>query len=608
MNRRLSALLALLLAPAVLQAQGRPAPARASVFASEPTSWHTVRPGETLRGITARFLGSSDLWQEIHRLNPGIADPDRIAPGQRIRVPAEKSSIPAARLERLSRQVEEQPSPIPWQNAQVGDMLVERDAVRTRQKSSAEMQFLDGARLTVTEDSLVFLQRSGKTLTGSTKKSIEIVQGAAELNAQVLSASAPPPEVEIVLGNTRATSRPDAKGPARTRARRAEEGSAKLMAYGGESEVEAGGAKVRVQRGMGTSVATQGPPSPPEPLLPAPVLAGPEPDAERACADPPLAWQAVPQAASYIVEVCRDPGCGALVDRRVGETATEWRPAALPVGELYWRVTARSRSGLDGYPSEAIRLAITSDQAGPREALAAEGSLQVGGPQLRVGDRLYVSPAATVSVASDQPARWLPMIGGKQESAWPATWSAGEHTAGAVAEDGCGGRAAIAPVSFIVDAVPPAIRWEVGDRSSLSDRLAPDDEQDRRRLGGRRSGGRAARGAWKSRDGIWRLPLPWARSDKEKEQAADELPLTIRSDHPQAFFAAPSTSLSTNGKEAALGQNRILWIDAEDAGAGVDRLTFRTRADGDRVVLEIEAQDLVGNVSRQEIVLRKAGS
>ena len=134
----------------------------ASVFASEPTSWHTVRPGETLRGIAARFLGSSELWQEIHRLNPGIADPDRIAPGQRIRVPAEKSSIPAARLERLSRQVEEQPSPIPWQSAQVGDMLVERDAVRTRQKSSAEMQFLDGARLTVTEDSLVFLQPLGQ--------------------------------------------------------------------------------------------------------------------------------------------------------------------------------------------------------------------------------------------------------------------------------------------------------------------------------------------------------------------------------------------------------------------------------------------------------------
>jgi hypothetical protein len=200
------------------------------------------------------------------------------------------------------------------------------------------------------------------------------------------------------------------------------------------------------------------------------------------------------------------------------------------------------------------------------------------------------------------------MIGGKQESAWPATWSAGEHTAGAVAVDGCGGRVAIAPVSFVVDAEPPAIRWEVGDRSSLADRLAPDSEQDRRRLGGRRSGGRAARDAWKSRDGIWQLPLPWVTGREKEQPAGAGLPLTIRSDHPQAFFAAPSTSLSTNGKEAALGQNRILWIDAEDAGAGVDLLTFQTRADGDRVVLEIEARDLVGNVSRQEIALRKGGS
>src|SRR6185369_7065005 len=84
--------------------------------------------------------------------------------------------------------------------------------------------------------------------------------------------------------------------------------------------------------------------------------------AERACADPLLSWQGTPQAAAYVVEICRDPGCGVLVERRIGDAATQWRPDPLPVGELYWRVTARSRSGLDGYPSEGIRLAITSDQ------------------------------------------------------------------------------------------------------------------------------------------------------------------------------------------------------------------------------------------------------
>ena len=300
------------------------------------------------------------------------------------------------------------------------------------------------------------------------------------------------------------------------------------MAYGGESEVEAGGAKVKVQRGMGTSVATQGPPSPPEPLLPAPVLAGPEPDAERACADPPLAWQAVPQAASYIVEVCRDPGCGALVDRRVGETATEWRPAG----------AARRRALLAGDRPQPLGARRLSERGDPPGHHVGPGR-PAGGPGrggLAPGRRPAVArrrpavcgprPPPSRST-SDKPARWLPMIGGKQESAWPATWSPGEHTAGAVAVDGCGGRAAIAPVSFIVDAEPPAIRWEVGDRSSLSDRLAPDTEQDRRRLGGRRSGGRAARDAWKSRAGIWQLPLPWVT--RQGEGAGGRAP----ADHPQ---------------------------------------------------------------------------
>ncbi len=604
MNRPFAALLlTLLLAPAGLLAQSRPA--APPLPPPERTGWHTVRPGETLEGIAAQFLGSSDRWPEIHRLNPDIRDPHWIEPGRRIRIPSTESTLPAARLSRLSRQVEDEPSPIPWQSAQEGDMLIERDGVRTHQRSSAEMQFLDGAKLTLTEDSLVFLHRAGTTLRGTPKKSIEIIQGQADLDARAASASLPSPEVEIVLGNTHATSRPDGAGAARTRARKAEEGGAKLMAYGGQSEVEAGGAKVQVPHGMGTSVAPQGPPSPPEPLLPAPVLTAPEPDGRRACDDPPLSWQPVPAAASYIVEVCRDPACGALVDRHLGETATQWRPVALPVGELYWRVTARSRSGLDGYPSEAVRLAITSDQPGSQETPAA-GALQAGGPQVRVGDRLFVPPMAQIEVVAEGTAAgtapWRPVIGGQMESAWPTSWSPGEHTVAAVAEDGCGGRATIAPLSFVVDAEPPVIRWEVGDRSTLADRLAPDSERERRRLSGRRSGGKAPLEAWRSRDGIWQVPVPWA-AEPGKERTLQ--PVEIVSDHPQAFFAAPDTSLTADGKQGTLGENRILWVAAEDAGSGVDRLIVRTRAEGDRVVLEVEARDLVGNVRRMEIALRK---
>ena len=593
-----------LLVPGTSKAQsGTPAPP-----ATGEVVWHIVRPGETLEQIATRYLGSVQRWKELHQLNPGIVDPNRIEPGQRIRLPGVRQALPVATLNRLSRQVEDQPSPISWTDARLGDMLVERDGVRTYGKSSAELRFADGARLTVTEDSLVFLRRSGTVLKGVERKSIELMNGQADLDARSYtpSAAAPAaPEVEIVVGASRTTSRADKSGGAQTRARKAEGNSAKVMVYGGESDVEAGGAKIQVPHGMGTSVAESGPPSPPEKLLAAPPGTDPAAGAERACADPLFTWQAVPEAATYTVEICRDPGCAELVERQTGQAAAQWRSATpLAVGRYFWRVTARSASGLDGYPSEASQLAITSDRTGVQ---APTGSLAVGGPQVRVGDRLFTSAAATVQVTAvgpdGSPARSLPVIGGQEAAAWPAAWAAGAHTAGAVVLDGCGHRVPLTPVAFVTDTEPPVIRWQVGDQKALSDRLAPDSEGDRRRLRGRRGrGGRPATDAWQTRAGVWQIPVPWVKEKRGEVYA--QFPVEIKSDRPQAFLAAPESTVGADGKNERLDE-RILWVAAEDAGAGVDRLILRDRTEADRVVLEVEAVDMVGNTSRKEIVLRR---
>ena len=408
--------------------------------------------------------------------------------------------------------------------------------------------------------------------------------------------------MEIVVGAARTTARPDPAGGAQTRARRAEEGSAKLSVYGGESEVEAGGARVQVARGMGTSVAPTGPPSPPEKLLPAPAGTTPAAGAESDCADPLFSWQAVPEAASYTLEICRDAACTELVRRQSGETGTQWRAtAALPVGDYYWRLTARSASGLDGYPGEGSRLAITSGRTGVQPPV---GRLEIAGPQVRVGERLFTAASSTVRVTATgpdgKPAPWAPIVGGREETAWPVTWSAGEHTAAAVVLDGCGHRVPLAPVAFVTDTAPPGLRWEVRDPRSLADRLAPDGERDRRRLRGRRSGGVPARDGWRSYAGVWQLPLPWV---KDQRGVRAQLPVEIRSDRPQAFLEAPDTRITADGRDDLL-DNGILWIAAEDAGAGVDRMVLRSRTENDRVVLEVEAVDLVGNRSTKEIVLR----
>jgi nucleoid-associated protein YgaU len=59
------------------------APSRASV------GQHEVRPGETLERIAGRTLGDASLWPAIYLANRDrIKDPERVYPGQLLRIPS----------------------------------------------------------------------------------------------------------------------------------------------------------------------------------------------------------------------------------------------------------------------------------------------------------------------------------------------------------------------------------------------------------------------------------------------------------------------------------------------------------------------------------------
>ncbi|MBI5137265.1 MAG: LysM peptidoglycan-binding domain-containing protein [Nitrospirae bacterium] len=49
---------------------------------------HVVAPGDTLGTIAGTYLGDATLWPLVRRANPDMADPNRIAPGQTLWVPA----------------------------------------------------------------------------------------------------------------------------------------------------------------------------------------------------------------------------------------------------------------------------------------------------------------------------------------------------------------------------------------------------------------------------------------------------------------------------------------------------------------------------------------
>ncbi len=559
--------------------------------------WHVVRPGETLHNLAQRYLGDARFWRSLAQLNKDIVNPDLIEPGQRIRIAVSGAKAePAAQVALLSRRVDERPAPIPWGEAQVGDLLVEKDGMRTYRKSSAELRFTDGTRLGVTEDSLVFLHRTGGALSGVERKSVEIVEGQAEFETGGRASSTRASEVEILIGGTSAKARPNAQGVSQTRARKAEKGAAKVMMYGGQGEVASGGSQVAVAEGMGTSVEEGAAPGPPEKLLAAPALTAPKIDARMPLNRAKFEWQEVSGAAAYVVEVCRDAACGEMIDRATDIQVASWRPStALPIGSYLWRVTARSASGLDGYPSAGSAVEVT-----PAVAAGPPPSARLGlvGAQVGVADILFGNGATKLEVQEERTSCGVTQrtfrIDGQEvsESAWSAP-SPGARVADVVITDGCGQSTTIGPFAFSIDAEAPVLKFQAVDANVYDDHGEPDRQ--RRRTPNNWKPERGGAIAW-SADGRRWLPLIWGDRTAPSNDVWSEF--TATANHPQVFFAGQGWQLVADDGTPSTS-DRLLWVTGEDAGSGIAKLIYRTKvapADSNAAaLLEVEAQDLVGN-------------
>jgi len=368
----LAAILFLTAIAAAAQAPDQPPPRAGDTIAS-----YTVRPGDTLIGITIHYLGSPRLWTENQRLNPQVRDPRHLQPGSRIRVIVARQ-LPKrnALVDKVARRVDAKPDPEPWATAHEGDLLKENDGVRTYEKSSADLKFDDGSHLTMTENSLLFLKEMRAAQRGPVSETIEIIDGQVDVSSRPKKKATA--ELHVVIGGTSISHKASGDRPVATRSRKASEAKAQVMVYGGSSVVASAGKSVAVGAGMGTQVEQGKAPEAPQKLLPAPEMTEP---AAEATLRSGFGWKSVPNAATYTVEVYRDAGATQLVERATGLRETSWRPSALPFGDLYWRATAVSGAGLDGFPAKLVHFNAAAGLTGTvAEDRGASGNIDAASP------------------------------------------------------------------------------------------------------------------------------------------------------------------------------------------------------------------------------------
>ncbi len=552
--------------------------------------WHVVRPGETLYDIAEMYLGTSDAWKLLFEFNPFLEDPDRIEPGQRIRVRVLSDVAPdAARIDQVSERVEEQLRPYEWQPATIKNFLNRRDGVRTFEGSSAVLEFSDESRLLVNEDTLVFLGRRGAVEQRVRRDEIEIVVGQADLEGSEGGDS-----YELVLGDSVLKPAPGPAGRSQARARRPEAGGAQLMVYEGESVVESGGSTLEIPRGMGTKMADGQPPEPPEELLPATRPIGPADGSVWPMSHPTFFWEPVDGASGYVVDLCHDAGCEQLAQRFDGLHGTEFEPQSLPAGAYHWRVTAVAPSGLDGYPSETLRFEVDGlvdhdppiiDAAIVGGQVEIDGTLHLGGDgriDIEVGD----GEGTGIELA------WATLDGrdyALDEVTGP--WDSGRHRLEIVAEDRAGNRASSGPITFVYDPRPPVIRWraEEGDvyRSATGERERFTDGPSARKRS-------------------WRLkPIVWHDGDGQWRPLEIGEAIEITGSEPAITLRTAKRKLRLYGDPYHFHRLRRRGgavIEASDAQSRIEAMTVRLEADPEapdrRRWLVVETEDRVGNRSR----------
>ncbi len=306
---------------------------------------YRVRPGDTLWDLGGAYLKPGVDWRRLQEHNR-IADPYRLAPGSRLHIPlAWLRQQPArARVIALVGRATAVTTGGAEQPISEGMELGVGSRLLTAAGASLSLQFADGSRLRLREDSELVLDRLTRYgRTGMVDTRVRLQRG--RINNEVRRLRGP--------GDQFIVETPTASSAVRGTRFRIHSGDQGTQAevLDGRVAVTAGRRATLLRPGFGTRApAGGGDPLDPVALLPAPDLSavGAEQDSIR----PQFAWPAVAGARGYRVLLSRHPDFAALIADLATTDPSVTAPALDP-GQYHLRVSAIDAQGLEGRDADA---------------------------------------------------------------------------------------------------------------------------------------------------------------------------------------------------------------------------------------------------------------
>jgi len=245
-----------------------------------------------------------------------------------------------------------------WQQAEIGDLFAESDAIRTGTNSTAALAFIDGSQILINPNTTAAVRTSRiDKLERTAQANIALIKGSllSQLSKQAQESGA----FKLSAGKAEAVIR-SGKFWANTN----EANTTRIANYDGTMEIKSGEAIITLKKNQGTVVLKGKEPTPPVELLPAPRLQWNGLDTVVFRNELLLQWNPFPNTAKYQIEISSERNFSQNV-QTYSTSATSFLLKNLPNETRFVRLQAFDKLGLRGADSPTYRILRSLDTEPP---------------------------------------------------------------------------------------------------------------------------------------------------------------------------------------------------------------------------------------------------